>query len=82
MGRPTALQLTPGQASDLQGIDGLAQTIQAQVLITDKGYDAHKRVRAVLAWAGKTAVIAPRRNRKRPATYDKDTTKSCTKSAI
>jgi len=64
--------LTPGQASDLQGFDGLADTIQAQVLIADKGYDADKRVRAVLAAAGKTAVIPPRRNRKNPAPYDED----------
>lgn len=64
--------LTPGQASDLQGFDGLAGTIQAQVLIADKGYDADKRVRAVLARAGKTAVIPPRRNRKNPAFYDKE----------
>ena len=72
MGRPTALMLTPGQASDLQGFDGLAETIQADVLIADKGYDADKRVRAVLARAGKAAVIPPRRNRKNPASYDKE----------
>ena len=50
----------------------MAQTIQADVLIADKGYDADKRVRAVLAQAGKIAVIPPRRNRKRPAPYDED----------
>lgn len=64
--------LTPGQTSDLAGFDGLAETIQADVLIADKGYDADKRVRAVLAQAGKTAVIPPRRNRKNPACYDKE----------
>jgi transposase len=68
MGRPTALLLTPGQASDLDGFDAaLAETIRAGVLIADKGYDADKRVRAVLARAGKAAVIPPRRNRKKPA---------------
>jgi transposase len=51
----------------LQGFDTLADTIQAEVLIADKGYDADRRVRAVLAAAGKTAVIPPRRNRKNPA---------------
>jgi transposase len=56
----------------LQGFDGLADTIQAEVVIADKGYDADKRVRAVLAQAGKTAVIPPRRNRKNPASYDKE----------
>jgi transposase len=42
------------------------------VLIADKGYDADRRVRAVLAAAGKTAVIPPRRNRKNPAFYDRE----------
>ena len=67
-----SLLLTPGPASDLTGFDALAETISADVLIADKGYDADKRVRAVLAAAGKTAVIPPRRNRKRPASYDKE----------
>jgi transposase len=56
----------------LQGFDALVDTIQADVVIGDKGYDADKRVRAVLAAAGKTAVIPPRRNRKNPASYDKE----------
>ncbi len=56
----------------MQGFDGLAETISADVLIADKGYDADRRVRAVLAAAGKTAVIPPRRNRKSPASYDKE----------
>ncbi len=64
--------LTPGQVSDLIGFEALAETIAADVLIGDKGYDADRRVRAVLAKAGKTAVIPPRRNRKNPATYDKE----------
>jgi transposase len=64
--------LTPGQASDLKGFEGLVDTIRADVVIGDKGYDADKRVRAALAKAGKTAVIPPRRNRKRPASYDKE----------
>ena len=64
--------LTPGQASDLQGFDALVETISADVLIADKGYDADQRVRAVLAQAGKTAVIPPRCNRRNPAFYDKE----------
>ncbi len=64
--------LTPGQASDLDGFDALADTIASDVLIADKGYDADKRVRAVLARAGKVAVIPPRRNRRNPAFYDKE----------
>ncbi len=64
--------LTPGQVSDLAGFDALADTVQSQIVIADKGYDADKRVRAKLAKAGKTAVIPPRRNRKNPAAYDKE----------
>jgi len=64
--------LTPGQASDLAGFDGLSSSIASQVVIADKGYDADKRVREVLAKAGKAAVIPPRRNRKNPASYDKE----------
>lgn len=64
--------LTPGHVSDLTGFDSLSSTIEAGVVIADKGYDADTRVRAVLAKAGKTAVIPPRRNRKNPACYDKE----------
>ena len=72
LGRPTALLLTPGQTSDLVGFDHLWNAITSEVVIADKGYDADKRVRQVLAKAGKTAVIPPRRNRKNPACYDKE----------
>ena len=58
--------------SDLVGFDALAGAIASDVLIGDKGYDADRRVRAVLAAAGKTAVIPPRRNRKNPTSYDKE----------
>jgi len=61
--------LTPGHASDLHGFDSLATTIASDVLIADKGYDADKRVRAVLETAGKRAVIPPRRNRKNPVAW-------------
>ncbi len=72
-GRPVALCLTAGQASDLSGFDELAPSVArltTTTVIADKGYDADERVRAVLAQAGKTAVIPPRRNRKNPASYD------------
>jgi transposase len=71
-GKPTALLLTPGNASDLCGFDALVSCVDADTLLGDKGYDADARVRAVLASAGKTAVIPPRRNRKQPAEYDKE----------
>ena len=68
-----ALCLTAGQASDLSGFDTLAPVLArlgTTTVIADKGYDADERVRAVLAAAGKTAVIPPRCNRKSPAAYD------------
>jgi transposase len=71
-GKPTALMLTRGNASDLCGFDGLSSSIVADTLIGDKGYDADERVRGVLASFGKCAVIPPRRNRKTPADYDKE----------
>jgi len=71
-GRPIALCLTGGNCHDLSGFDALHQQITAPVLIADRGYDADKRVREVLAKAGKEAVIPPRKNRKTPAEYDKE----------
>jgi hypothetical protein len=69
--------LTLGQASDLEGFDALVETIGAEALIADNGYDAAQRVRAVLAATGKTAVIPPRHTvRDQPGM-----TKGCTRSA-
>ena len=69
VGRPTALYLTGGQKSDLDGADALLPRITSETLIADKGYDADKRVRDVLAAASRTAVIPPRRNRTSPAPW-------------
>jgi transposase len=63
--------LTGGQASDLEGFDGLADQIESDVLIGDKAFDADARVRSVLASSGKSAVIPPRRGRLDPSSYDK-----------
>jgi hypothetical protein len=53
--------LTPAQAAhDLAGLDAVADPIPAHVLL-----------RVVLAKAGTTAVIPPRRNRKSPASPGK-----------
>jgi transposase len=71
-GRPTKLVLTPGQASDLQGADVLVPQVTSGTLIGDKGYDADKRVRAVLAAQGKRAVIPPRRGRTSPAPFGQE----------
>ena len=72
LGNPTGFLLTPGQACDLEGADALLPTLEAPVVIADKGYDADQRVLQPLAQAGKTAVIPPKANRTEQREYDKD----------
>lgn len=67
---PVSFHLTPGQASDLEGADQLLPGVVADTVLGDKGYDASKRVIEPLQAQGKTAVIPPRRNRKRLREYD------------
>ena len=64
--------LTPGQAHDLIGADGLLPNLEAAALLADKAYDADKRVIDLLKKAGKASVIPPKRNRKEQREYDKD----------
>ena len=72
LGNPTGFMLTPGQAHDLQGADGLLPDLEADVLLADKAYDADERVLDLLQKAGKTAVIPPKRNRKAQRDDDKE----------
>jgi transposase len=72
LGNPTGLHLTAGQASDLEGADALLDSLKADTVIADKGYDADQRVLAKLEKARKTAVIPPKANRKEQRGYDKD----------
>ena len=64
--------LTPGQAHDLNGADGLLPDLEADALLADKAYDADERVLDLLKKAGTTAIIPPKRNRKEPRDDDKD----------
>lgn len=64
--------LTPGQAHDLNGADGLWPDLAADALLADKAYDADERVLDLLQKAGKTAIIPPQRHRKEPRAYDKE----------
>ena len=64
--------LTPGQAHDLNGADGLLPDLEAEALLADKAYDADERVLDLLKKAGKTAIIPPKRNRKEQRDYDKE----------
>ena len=72
LGNPTAFHLTGGQACDLEGADALLPDITATTVLADKGYDADSRVLDLLAKAGKTAVIPPKRTRANQRSYDKN----------
>lgn len=71
-GLPTAFHISPGQAHDLDGADALLPTLQADILIGDKSYDADGRVREPLKRAGKTAVIPTHKRRLIPYEYDQE----------
>ena len=72
LGNPTGFLLTGGQAHDLDGADHLLPSMQADILIADKAFDADERVIQPLAAAGKTAVIPPKANRRTPRDFDRD----------
>lgn len=71
LGLPLKIFLTAGQVHDLAGTDALLPAMEATVLLADKAYDADERVIEVLSVAGKTAVIPPKKNRKKQRYYDK-----------
>ena len=73
LGNPVGFFLTGGQAHDLVGADHLLASMAADEIIAHKAFDADARVRALLAAAGKTAVIPPKANRKLPLDFDRDT---------
>jgi transposase len=58
LGNPVGFCLTGGQEHDLVGADELLPTMQADMLIADKAYDADERVLEPLAVAGKTGDTA------------------------
>ena len=72
LGNPIGFFLTPGQAHDLQGADALLPDMQADTLLADKAFDADQRVIMPLEAAGKTCVIPPKSNRKKPRPFDKE----------
>ena len=69
---PTSFMLTPGQAHNLNGTDGLLPDLEADALLAAQAYDADERVLDLLQGAGRTAIIPPKRNRKEPRNDDKD----------
>ena len=72
LGNPIGFHLTGGQEHDLVGADALRPGLEADALIADKAFDADQRVLALLAEAGKTAGIPPRKTRTTPRAFDKD----------
>lgn len=70
-GKPVAMTLTEGQASDYKGAALLLNHLpKAKELLGDRGYDADW-FRAALTAKGITPCIPPRKNRKQPVDYDK-----------
>ena len=72
LGNPVGFHLTGGQEHDLAGADALLPDLEVGTLIADKAFDADERVRALLAEAGKAAVIPPRKIRKTARAFDTD----------
>jgi transposase len=71
LGNPVGFFLTGGEAHDLVGADQLLPAMEAGMLIADKAFDADERVIALLAAAGKAAVIPPKTNRRSPRDFDR-----------
>lgn len=70
-GRPITLSLSPGQAHDGIGADGLADHLRdGTALLADKAYDSDA-VRSMAEKAGAWANIPPRRNRKGSFVFSK-----------
>jgi len=70
--------LTGGQVHDLVGADHLLPSMEADMLIADKAFDADNRVLAPLAAAGKAAVIPPKRTASCHGTSTETFTRSAT----
>jgi len=72
LGNPIGFFLTGGEAHDLVGADHLLPTMQADILIADRAYDADQRVLEPLAAASKSVVIPAKANRREPRLLDTD----------
>ena len=62
--------ITSGTVADCREACNLIEGIDAEYLLADKGYDSDALVKKVEK-AGMTAVIPPRKNRKKQRDYDK-----------
>ncbi|WP_376717199.1 IS5 family transposase [Halomonas piscis] len=69
LGNPMRLLLTPGQASEYGPAPALLEGFSPQAVLGDKGYDSDALME-VIAEAGATAVIPPKKNRREPRDID------------
>lgn len=70
LGIPLRLVLTPGNTSDVKGVDLLmGDSTGRKWVVANRGYDAN-RIRPALREQGTMPVIPGWRNRKRPIQYD------------
>ena len=69
LGNPLRFIITAGQRNDCTQALDLLQSLQAESIIADKGYDANAIIEAIEA-SGATAVIPPKANRKVQRAYD------------
>ena len=76
LGNPVGFFLSGGQVHDLAGADHFLRSMKADILLSDKAFDADARVRTLLKAAGKTAVIPPKANRRFPSAFDRDAYKA------
>jgi len=70
LGNPVRFLLSEGQASEYTLANELISGLQADYVITDKGYDSDSFVEAIHT-GGAEEVIPPRGNRKSLRNYDK-----------
>ena len=71
LGNPVKLLLTAGQASEYGQASALIDGFDAAYVLADKGYDSDQFI-GELEKVGATAVIPPRKNRKKQRDYDQE----------
>ena len=74
LGNPLKFILSPGQQHDSKVASALVEGIEGSDVLADKAYDDDKFI-SILEKKRCRAVIPPRKNRKNPRDYDKDTYK-------
>ena len=72
LGNPVGFFLTGGQTHYLVGADHQIPTMQVDMLIADKAFDADARVLEPLTDAGKQSVIPSKANRIIARDFDRD----------